>query len=356
MRKSKVKALWKYQKSKPLWIKSGKTEENSSMECHEGEIKVWSRPSGKEGWKDSPLRELDGPLSLEEMSNLQNTSRSTWSELCSGRITSRTKEDIEQYSHSLVLQRLRWQRQSSWTPSQSFLVWLEKQASRRMSRDMDQVSSTTQTKSWKIIEDPVVPLERNLNGHPLAAFFGKEKVQRCYLKRDGKMYQHENVFTCTRSPDYFCRCMWVWKNVGKADHGSQVENSAIEFDFEDPTASIDQARKERQRLIPKRFNPKPGCSRGWQRQWRLTKKIRRKKIFIGKDHFFCSCDMEGHAETCVVRYCELSKKDVSSLQRVATSCIDDHRYCWKIMKQRESSLRYVFKLSCNAWNCQELDD
>ena len=38
-------------------------------------------------------------------------------------------KDEEQYSRSKVLQRFRRQRQSSWTPSHSYLVWLEKQVS-----------------------------------------------------------------------------------------------------------------------------------------------------------------------------------------------------------------------------------
>ena len=33
--------------------------------------------------------------------------------------------------------------------------------------------------------------------------------------------------------------------------------------------------------------------------------------------------MEGHAEACVERYCELAKKDVSTLQEVAAPCIND---------------------------------
>ena len=37
-----------------------------------------------------------------------------------------------------------------------------------------------------------------------------------------------------------------------------------------------------------------------------------------------SYGMEGHAEKCVERYCALARKDVSSLQQVATPCIDDH--------------------------------
>ena len=38
-----------------------------------------------------------------------------------------------------------------------------------------------------------------------------------------------------------------------------------------------------------------------------------------------SDDIKGHAEEFVEPYCELAKKSVSSLQRVATPYIDDHQ-------------------------------
>ena len=38
-------------------------------------------------------------------------------------------------------------------------------------------------KSWSNIEDPVVPLERNLHGH------GKDNSRKCYWSLDGKKYQ-----------------------------------------------------------------------------------------------------------------------------------------------------------------------
>ena len=39
---------------------------NSSVGCQESDTHVWRHPSGEEGWKNSSLREFDGPLSLEE--------------------------------------------------------------------------------------------------------------------------------------------------------------------------------------------------------------------------------------------------------------------------------------------------
>ena len=58
---------------------------------------------------------------------LANSLQKYKGESCSGKATSRTKKDTEQYSQSKALQHHRWQWQHDWTLSQSFLVWLEKQ-------------------------------------------------------------------------------------------------------------------------------------------------------------------------------------------------------------------------------------
>ena len=39
-------------------------------------------------------------------------------------------------------------------------------------------------KSWSSMEDPVVPLERNLYGHPLAGLFWKRQFEKILLKYD----------------------------------------------------------------------------------------------------------------------------------------------------------------------------
>ena len=38
-----------------------------------------------------------------------------------------------------------------------------------------------------------------------------------------------------------------------------------------------------------------------------------------------SWDIEGHAETCVERYCELARKNASTLKPAETPCTDDHQ-------------------------------
>ena len=39
-----------------------------------------------------------------------------------------------------------------------------------------------------------------------------------------------------------------------------------------------------------------------------------------------SYDMEGHAQKCVERYCELANKTTQQLYKVSTPCIDDHHF------------------------------
>ena len=36
--------------------------------------------------------------------------------------------------------------------------------------------------NWDSIDDPVVPLERNLNGHPLAALLWETKYEKTYIQ------------------------------------------------------------------------------------------------------------------------------------------------------------------------------
>ena len=42
--------------------------------------------------------------------------------------------------------------------------------------------------------------------------------------------------------------------------------------------------------------------------------------------------MEGHANKCVERYCELADKTTQQLHKVATPCIDDHHFKEEEMK------------------------
>ena len=51
-----------------------------------------------------------------------------------------------------------------------------------MSRHLDSSTATQMAKSWSSIEDPVVPLERNLYGHPLAGLLWERQFEKILLQ------------------------------------------------------------------------------------------------------------------------------------------------------------------------------
>ena len=175
------------------------------MGCKEGEIKVRSLPLAEERRKNSSLHDFDGPVS-----NLQGTN---------------TKKDTEQCSRSTFSVSDR--RQSFWTLSRSFLVWLEKQVThfqrtlrskwlklpdcyncRRKNvlklgadfpHEKDRKVGTILKTLWYF-------LKRNLYGHPLASLLWERTFENVLFEWGiGKI--HGNVFTCTEGTDYSYRFM-----------------------------------------------------------------------------------------------------------------------------------------------------
>ena len=64
-------------------------------------------------------------------------------------------------------------------------------------------------KSWSSMEDPVVPLERNLYGHPLAGLFGKGNLRKSYCNTVGRKFQIGNVSFFIVKKDYSYLYMWM---------------------------------------------------------------------------------------------------------------------------------------------------
>ena len=54
-----------------------------------------------------------------------------------------------------------------------------------------------------------------------------------------------------------------------------------------------------------------------------------------------SYDMEGHAEKCVKKYCELANKTTQQFFKIATPCMDDHQF---EEEEIEISWRIIYSL------------
>ena len=64
-------------------------------------------------------------------------------------------------------------------------------------------------KSWSTVEGPVVPLERNLYGHPLAGLLWERQIEQVLLLYDWEKFQIGNACSLTEKKDYSCLCMWT---------------------------------------------------------------------------------------------------------------------------------------------------
>ena len=68
-------------------------------------------------------------------------------------------------------------------------------------------------KSWSRKEDPVVPLERNLYGHPLAGLLRESNLRKSYWNMAGRKSQIGNVSLYIVEKDYSYLCMWMTSNL-----------------------------------------------------------------------------------------------------------------------------------------------
>ena len=195
-------------------------------------------------------------------------------------------------------------------------------------------------KSWSRMEDPVVPLERNLYGHPLAGLLWERQFEKILLKHGCvKVSNWECLFGHREKGLFLSVYVDDIKLAGKKqniDPMWKVFNEEVYLG--EPTSFLDHVCL--------------GCT---QRQCEISKEIVdnyrtmfESRISAGAteespcSQNMCisswSCDMEGHAKKCVERYYELANRTTQQLYKVSTPCIDDHHF-------KEEELKSVGKLS-----------
>ena len=67
-------------------------------------------------------------------------------------------------------------------------------------------------KSWSSMEDPVVPLERNLYGHPLAGLLWERQSEKILLKHGWENIPNWECLFVHREKGYSYLCMWMPSN------------------------------------------------------------------------------------------------------------------------------------------------
>ena len=183
-------------------------------------------------------------------------------------------------------------------------------------------------KSWSSMEDPVVPLERNLYGHPLAGLLWERQFEKILLKYGcEKVSNWECLFAHRQKGLFLSVYVDDIKLAGKKQNiYSMWKVLNKEVVLREPTSFLHHVYL--------------GCT---QRECEISKDIVdyyramfESRISAGRTEKLpyseklrissWSYDMEGHAKKCVERYCELANRTTQQLHKESTPCIDDHHF------------------------------
>ena len=213
-------------------------------------------------------------------------------------------------------------------------------------------------RSWSSMEHPVVPLERNLYGHPLAGVLWERPFEKILLTYGwDKVSKWECLFVHRQKKSVIiCVCVddiKLARQKQNLDRMWKLLNK--EVDLGEPTSFLDHAYL--------------GCT---QRQCQISKDMVdnyrtmfESRIFAeGAEKLPCSenfrisswsYDKEGHAKKCVERYCQLATR-TQQLYKVSTPCIDDHHFKEEELKSVGELSEVCSQIFSNVCTWHELDD
>ena len=175
------------------------------------------------------------------------------------------------------------------------------------------------------MEDPVVPLERNLYGHPLAGLLWERKFEKILLKHGWeKIPNWECLFVHREKGLFLSVYVDDIKLAGKKhniDPMWKVLNK--EVDLGEPTSFLGSCILG---LHSTRMRNKQRYCGQLQNHVRIAGGAEKLPFPQNLRISSLSYDMVGHAKKCVERYSELANKTTQQLYKVSTPCIDDHHF------------------------------
>ena len=101
---------------------------------------------------------------------------------------------------------------------------------------------TNEQKSWANIEDPVVPLERNVYGHPLAGLLWERQFEEAVLELGWEKIPElwECMFVHRQQGLFLSEYVDDMKIVGRKQYMAPMEKKLMEHvDFDEPTSFLD---------------------------------------------------------------------------------------------------------------------
>ena len=191
-------------------------------------------------------------------------------------------------------------------------------------------------KSWSSMEDPVVPLERNLYGHLLAGLldsYGKGDLRKFYWNTVGQKSFKLGVCVFVNRARGLFLSVYVdaFKLTGKTENTEPTETILMKgVDLGEPTSFLDHAFLGcTQRECTKSNDIVTNYLDMFESRISAGAKEKLPRKASGNTDAETisswSYDMDGHAKKCVEKYCEFANKTTQQLCKAATPCMDDRR-------------------------------
>ena len=183
---------------------------------------------------------------------------------------------------------------------------------------------------WDTIEEPVVLLERNLYSHPVGKIAVGNKMGRSFL--DTQIGRGTNVGTSSRpSHISIIRVRKCGRHEGWL--GSETVGNehflAKDMELEDPTPLLSRVClgcSEREEVDHDAVESQADLFRRIT-VTDVTNEKQTKNNLLSIEHGVeLRHGMEGHAEQCVERYCELACRSTSALKLAETPCMDARQF------------------------------
>ena len=200
----------------------------------------------------------------------------------------------------------------------------------RVSRYTDILQDINGPKSWSSTEDPVVPLELNLCGHPLAGLVWERQFEEALENLDGRKDRIGNVYLFIDNKGYFLSVLVDdIKMAGKNQNMAPMWNKSMKnVDIDEPTSFLDHVYLG---WTQRECKPNEATAGKYKKMFesRISAGATEKSPGCEKPHaktVAWSYDMEGHAQKCVEKYCELANKKTEQLCKVSSLCLDDHHF------------------------------
>ena len=184
------------------------------------------------------------------------------------------------------------------------------------------------------MEDPVVPLERNLYDHSLAGLLWGRKFDKVLLKHGWeKVPNWECVFVNRGKGLFLFMHVDEKKIVGKKQNIDPLWKVLMkEVNLGEPTPFLDHVHL---RCTQRECETSKDTVDNYRTMFESRISAERvEKLPFPRNLRISSWsyDMAGHAKKCVERYCELANKTTQQLYKVSTPCIDDHHFKEEEMK------------------------